>query len=43
LSFVTHYNAEKEDIKWLVNTGLGVRFWTAPHQVADMYTNDVAV
>jgi hypothetical protein len=40
---VTHHNAEREDIRWLVNTGLGVRFWTAPHQVADLYTNDVAV
>lgn len=39
----THHNAEREDIGWLVNTGLGMRFWTAPHQVANLYANDVAV
>ena len=40
---VTYHNAEREDVGRLVDAGLGMRFWTTPHQVANLYTNDVAI
>jgi hypothetical protein len=39
----TYHNAERENVGRFVDAGLGMRFWTAPHQVANLYTNDVAV
>jgi hypothetical protein len=40
---VTYNNAERENIGWLVDTGLGMRFRATPHQVSNLDTNDVAV
>jgi hypothetical protein len=39
----TYHNAKREDIGRFVDAGLGMRFWTTPHQVANLYTNDIAV
>ena len=39
----TYHNAEREDVRRFVHAGVGMRFWTAPHQVANLYTNDVAI
>ncbi len=37
-----HHNAKRNDVGWLVDAGLGMRFWT-PHQVAHLNTNDATV
>lgn len=39
----TYYNAERENVGRFVHAGLGMRFWTPPHQVANLYTNNVTV
>lgn len=40
---VTYHNAERKNVGRFVDASLGMRFWAAPNQVANLYTNDVAV
>lgn len=39
----TYHNSERENVGRFVDASLGMRFWTAPHQVAHLNTNNVAV
>jgi hypothetical protein len=42
VGLVTYNDTEREDIGGLVNAALRMRFRTAPHPVAHLFTNDVA-
>jgi hypothetical protein len=42
VGLATYNDTEREDIGGFVNAALRMRFRTAPHPVAHLFTNDVA-